>query len=130
MLNGSCHCKAIKYEASADILAAYHCHCRTCREIHGTVYGTSVMVHKEGFEVTAGRDIMSAYESTPGKKRCFCSKCGSHVFVINQAMPEIVVLRLGNLTPGHGITPTHHFWLSHKEPWYEIRDDLPQSQEM
>ena len=29
------------------------------------------------FHITAGKDLLSEYESSPGKIRYFCSRCGS-----------------------------------------------------
>lgn len=76
-----------------------------------------------------GADRVSVYESSPGKKRCFCSDCGTHIYVLNDASPQIVTLRIGTLDPGHGIEPVRHIFCCDAEDWYQIGDDLPQADE-
>lgn len=126
MITGSCHCQTVQFEISAEIRGFMHCHCETCRKIHGTVYGSSALVRREGFKVVAGEEAITAYESTPGKKRCFCSRCGTHVYAYFDARPDTIILRLGTIQADPGIRPQAHIWVSHKAPWYEIQDDLPQ----
>jgi hypothetical protein len=126
MITGSCHCQTVRFEISEEIRGFMHCHCETCRKIHGTVYGSSALVKREGFKVVAGEEAITAYESTPGKKRCFCSRCGTHVYAYFDARPDNIILRLGTLHTDPGVHPQAHIWVSHKAPWYEIQDDLPQ----
>ena len=126
MSTGSCHCQTVRFEISEEIWGFMHCHCETCRKIHGTVYGSSALVKREGFKVVAGEEAITAYESTPGKKRCFCSRCGTHVYAYFEARPDNIILRLGTIHGDPGIRPQAHIWVSHKASWYEIQDDLPQ----
>ena len=80
MLTGSCHCGAVHYEIKGEVYGFKHCHCHTCRKIHGTVFGSSALTSAQGFTVTSGEATLERYESSPGKWRCFCKHCGSHVF--------------------------------------------------
>jgi GNAT superfamily N-acetyltransferase len=102
-----------------------HCHCRTCRKIHGTVYGSSALTDAEGFRVTQGEPDIERYASSPGKRRCFCRHCGSHVFAYYENDPSFVVLRLGTLDSAPAIAAEAHIWVSHKAPWYQILDEIP-----
>jgi hypothetical protein len=103
-----------------------HCHCTDCRKIHGTVYQSSALTAGEGFRVTRGEEHLERYESSPGKRRCFCRHCGSHLFAYYERDPSLVVLRVGTLDAAPGLAPELHIWVSQKADWYEIRDDLPQ----
>ncbi len=125
-IGGSCQCGAVRFEITDTIRGLMHCHCRTCRKIHGTVYGSSALVVRTGFRVISGEQALTEYESSPGKKRCFCSHCGSHVFAYFDAQPETVVLRIGTLDSDPGIRAQAHIWVSDRAPWYEIHDTLPQ----
>ena len=129
MITGSCHCQTVRFEITAPVRGFMHCHCETCRKIHGTVYGSSALVTREGFNVVAGEEAITAYESTPGKKRCFCARCGTHVYAYFDARPDTVLLRVGTLHSDPGVRPQAHIWVSHKAPWYEITDFLPQFEE-
>ena len=125
MITGSCHCQTVRFEISEEIRGFMHCHCQTCRKIHGTVYGSSALVRKTGFKVVAGEDSITAYESSPGKKRCFCARCGSHVYAYFDANPEEIILRVGTLDGEPGVRAQAHIWVGQKAPWYEILDSLP-----
>ncbi len=126
MFKGSCHCGAVRFEIHGDIHGFKHCHCNTCRKIHGTVYGSSALTPASGFRLVAGEDRLRHYESSPGKRRCFCENCGSHVFAYQERDPEIIILRLGTIDDLGPLTPVAHIWVSHRAPWYSIRDDVPQ----
>lgn len=70
---------------------------------------------------------MSAYESSPGKIRHFCSGCGSHLVAERVGLSHVVV-RVATLDDDPGAMPTHHIWTSHSEPWLNYRD-LPEYSE-
>ncbi len=129
MIKGSCHCGSVRYEIEGDIERIVHCHCHTCRKVNGTVFGTSALADSGKFRVTRGEDDLVSYESTPGKHRCFCRHCGSHVVARVDSRPEVVVLRIGTLDDDPGTRPMAHIWVSQKAPWYEITGDLPQFEE-
>ena len=126
MLTGSCHCGAVQYEITGEVYGFKHCHCHTCRKLHGTVFGSSALTSAQGFTVTSGEASLERYESSPGKRRCFCKHCGSHVFAYYEADPAVIVLRLGTVENFPAQRPQTHIWVSQKAPWYEILDDTPQ----
>ena len=51
MHTGSCLCGTVKFEISDEIHRFHHCHCRTCRKAHATVYGSSALVNASAFRV-------------------------------------------------------------------------------
>jgi hypothetical protein len=70
---------------------------------------------------------MERYESTPGKRRCFCRHCGSHLFAYYENDPSTVILRVGTLDAAPpGLAAEAHIWVSQKPDWYAIREALPQ----
>jgi hypothetical protein len=126
MYTGGCHCGSVQFEIRSEIHGFKHCHCQTCRKIHGTVYGSSGLTAAAGFRVTAGAECLKHYESSRGKRRCFCQNCGSHVFAYYEAEPEIIVLRLGTVDHLEACSPEAHIWVSEKAAWYSICDLVPQ----
>lgn len=118
MLNGSCLCGAVAYEADATLQRIVHCHCQTCRKTHGTAFSSVTAVPRDKFRWLRGADLLGAIESSPGKFRRFCSKCGSHIMAERPAQP-VVLLRLGCLdTPAKDVLQTH-IWRSDAAPWYD-----------
>lgn len=129
MHTGSCLCKTVTFEVNTEIRRFHHCHCRTCRKVHATVFGSSALVKASAFRVLSGEDAVSRYKSSPGKTRFFCSICGTHVFATCDRDPGDVILRMGALDGDLGIKAQGHIWVSHKPDWYDIGDNLPQNPE-
>ena len=125
MLNGSCLCQAVAYEAAGFAGPIGHCHCRTCRKAHSAAFSTTGRVERAGFRWTRGADQLRSYESSPGKLRHFCSVCGSQLMAEWVGQPT-VILRLGCLDTEIEERPRGHIWTSQKASWFEIGDDLPQ----
>ena len=109
MLTGSCLCGAVAYEADAPLERIVHCHCQTCRKTHGAAFSSVTAVPREKFRWTKGESVLGAIESSPGKFRRFCSKCGSHVMAERVVQP-VVLLRLGCLDTPVGERPEIHIW--------------------
>jgi hypothetical protein len=105
-----------------------HCHCRTCRKAHGAAFSTTLRVARVGFRWTSGEELLSFFESSPGKKRFFCSRCGSQLAAAWDHEDE-VILRAGSIDGDPGVRPVVHIWTSEKAPWYEIEGELPQLRE-
>ena len=128
MIKGGCHCGRVAFEITGPVSGFKHCHCHTCSKFHGSVYGSSALVENEHFSVFKGREHLTAYLSSPSKRRYFCSGCGCHVFAVEERQGrERTILRIGTLEPGHGLKPEGHIHVVDRADWYEIRDELPQN---
>ena len=125
MLTGSCHCGTVKYEVPGKLLRFVNCHCDDCRKFSGSAFASIVVADAAGFRITAGADQVAEYASSPGKRRCFCRKCGTHMFAFGENRPGMVILRPGTLDADPGLRPDLHLWTRAKAPWHEILDDLP-----
>jgi len=82
-------------------------------------------VPKKSFRWAAGEELLSSFESSPGKFRRFRSLCGSHL-VAERVGHSHVMLRLGCLD-----TPVHakvlgHIWRSDAAAWYEPKEAVPE----
>jgi hypothetical protein len=128
MLNGSCLCRAVAYEADAPLERIVHCHCHTCRKTHGTAFSSVTAVSRDTFRWLRGEEVLGAIESSPGKFRRFCSRCGSHVMAERVTQP-VVLLRLGCLDTEVRNVPQVHIWRSDAAPWYDPKIGLPEKQE-
>jgi hypothetical protein len=105
-----------------------HCHCRTCQKAHAAAFNTTARVAREHFHWTKGEDELAHFESTPGKQRFFCPRCGSHLMAAWDDAPHVIV-RVGSLDSDPETRPVAHIWTAHKAAWFEIADDLPQHPE-
>jgi hypothetical protein len=125
-LTGRCHCGRVRYACTGDVLRFSNCHCPDCRRISGAAFSSALVLGGAEVKVVEGAEHVVAYESSPGKARCFCGRCGTHLFSTMREKPGLVVLRAGTLDEDPGVRPSMHIWVSEKAPWHEIADALPQ----
>ena len=122
-MQGSCLCGQVTYEVDELAAPIVHCHCVKCRKAHGSAFSTTAPVLREHFRWLNGEELLRNYESSPGKKRHFCSHCGSHLLAEWTHKPG-VILRLGCLDDDPGDKPKAHIWRSEGASWYNPNDSL------
>ncbi|MBA2931446.1 GFA family protein [Pseudomonas sp. CCUG 57209] len=120
-LNGSCFCKGVRYQVDILYMPISHCHCRSCRKIHAAAFVATAGVMREHFRWTLGEELRAAFESSPGKFRHFCKRCGSHLMAERRQQPHVIV-RVATLDDDPGVSPTSHIWASHDVPWLAYGD--------
>lgn len=125
MIEGSCLCGAVRYEVAAAAGPMGNCHCAMCRKTHGSAYSSILPARRDGFRWTAGEALLRGYESSPGKRRWFCSTCGSQLVSTRDADAGTILLRAGCIDAGVDAGPVAHGWVGSKAPWWEIGDELP-----
>ena len=125
MIKGSCLCGTVKYTIREKIGTITHCHCQECRKSHAAAFATVSRVRVDAFELISGKDLLTAYESSPGKKRYFCSKCGAQIYSHKEGQ-DFHVVRLGTLDSPIGEIPARHIFVAEKASWYNIDARIPQ----
>jgi hypothetical protein len=128
MLTGSCHCGSVQYKVKAVDGNLWHCYCQTCRKTHAAQRNTAARVNREDFELSAGADNLTSYQSCPGKFRHFCSTCGSHIYAEYPERP-FVVLRTATLDSDPGVRAAMSVWMSHNLPWLDDEANTPHYEE-
>jgi hypothetical protein len=125
---GSCLCGTVRYEVDCLDTPIGYCHCTTCRKAHAASYAPTARVTRDHLHLTAGEDKLSAFESSPGRMRRFCSQCGTHIVAERADQPH-VVLRVATLDDDPGVRPVVHIWTSHDVPWLTEGEHLPHFRE-
>jgi hypothetical protein len=123
---GSCLCGTIRYVIRGELGPIVLCHCIQCRKGQGSAFASNAPVNAMDFEITAGQGDLAAYESSPGKKRHFCRRCGSPIISTRDSAPDVVRVRIGTLDSRVDARPTAHIFAGSRADWYAIHDDLPQ----
>ena len=126
MFTGSRLCGGVHFRVDAEPEPIQICYCRQCRKAQGAALVTNMPVPSAAFHITAGADLLRSYESSPGKDRVFCSRCGSPIYSKSAKNPEVVRLRAGTLNEPLSARPVAHFHVASKPNWWEINDGLPQ----
>jgi hypothetical protein len=127
-MKGSCLCKAVEYEIKQLDAPIVHCSCNTCRKAHSAAFNTAAGVRPENFTWISGEEKLSAYESSPGKKRYFCSNCGSQLLAIKEGAP-FYILRVASLDDAPLSKPAFRIWKSHEVSWLDYQSDIPEYSE-
>ena len=126
MLPGSCLCGKVRYEITGTPMLMYYCHCTACQKATGSAFASNILVQTDDFAVVAGREVLSAFESSPNKQRHFCSCCGSPIYSQGEETKQFVSVRCGTLDADPTTRPQLHYFVGSKVPWFEIADALPQ----
>jgi len=127
MITGSCLCGKVKYEVSGKVGDIVHCHCQTCRKAHGSAFSSVSSVNDSEFTLLS-KTPLGCFESSKGKKRYFCSSCGTQIYAKRDDTKHII-LRLGSLDNDPLAKESCHIWVSQKATWYSINGNLPEHQE-
>ena len=122
---GSCACGAIQYEYDGDLRWMNHCHCSTCRKVHGAVFGTFGHGPASQFRWLQGEALVERWASSPTNTRNFCRICGSNVPTLSEAANHVRI-PMGTVDDEPGFTPKAHYFVGSKAAWHEITDELPQ----
>jgi hypothetical protein len=128
MVEGSCFCGTVRYEASGPFNSMLSCHCSMCRKHHGAAFATYVSAPIDRFRWVSGEDALLKYKSSDQGIRSSCAVCGSTVPMITPPFP-LAWLPAGPLEGDLGIKPEAHIFVGSKAPWYTITDSLPRHDE-
>ncbi len=126
MLRGSCLCGGVRYEVLGELHKPLYCHCSMCRKAHGTAFRARAGVKANEFRFLTGEELITYYESSPGNRRGFCSRCGSPILSRFDFDRGWLGLPLGALDDDPGVKPGMHVFVGSKAPWFDITDSLPQ----
>ena len=124
---GGCHCGAVRYVCSMEPAITFFCHCVDCQKTTGGPFAAELLVATEGVTISGE---LSGYtievDSGNTITRNTCAHCASPVIDESSGFPAHVVLRTGSLDDASWLQPQAHIWISRKQPWLQIGDDLPQ----
>jgi hypothetical protein len=116
----------VRFRITGKLGPAGFCHCKQCQRASGSAFASNAPVRTSYFAIASGEELVREYESSPGKFRAFCSRCGSPVYSRRTDEPEIRRIRLGTVDGDPDRRPLGHVWVSSKAPWFTITDALPQ----
>jgi hypothetical protein len=126
MHHGSCLCGNVRYELTGELGEFGYCHCKSCRKASGSSHGANAPIERADFRLLSGADTLREFESSPGKFRVFCARCGSPIYAYLTTSPDILRIRLGSLDSSFAKQPRAHTFVSDKADWEPIDDGLPQ----
>lgn len=129
--SGGCYCGQIKFQVKGEVFVSTYCHCRQCQQSTGGA-GSCLSIFKKGaFNVIKGSPKEYQYANVIGHamKCYFCGMCGSQIYTDLKNHDPLVAIRATAFEDPIWVQPTNHIWVSAKQSWDFISDDLPQSPE-
>jgi hypothetical protein len=124
-IRGRCLCGGFRFEIIEPVGDVRLCHCDLCRRANGTAFSANARIPLDRYCVIAGEDLISEYESSPGARRCFCSRCGSPVFARVANDPDHIRIRLGTLDREADADISAHVWAGSKARWDRLTWAIP-----
>jgi hypothetical protein len=122
-LTGGCLCGGVRFEVTRPPLRAGYCHCTRCQRRTGSGCSVQARIEPGSLRVTAGEDLIRAYEPPEGFLKFFCSACGSALWSQDPSDSEVKSVRLGAFDGDPGIRPSYHQFVAYAAPWEVLPDD-------
>ncbi len=124
MLEGQCHCGAIRYRVSGDPLHHAVCHCSDCRRHAGAPMVGWAMFKRD--RVTIARGSPKIYLSSTHGRRHLCADCGTGLIYTNEnILPGITDVQSGTLDDPDAIPAQFHIQTAERLRWMEHAHTLP-----
>ena len=128
MLSGTCLCRAVSIEVSAELSHQPEaCHCSQCRKQSGH-FLAAVNVRRDALTIE-GSEHITWYRSSEKVRRGFCSICGSTLFW--QPMIEgyeFTAVAMGLFDGPTNLRLSKHTFIGDKGDYYEVSDGVAQSE--
>ncbi|MGH1576867.1 GFA family protein [Planktotalea sp.] len=126
MKTGGCLCGGVSYELHGELRPSVACHCDQCRKTSGH-YVSATQVGGDQLVLTRD-ETLSWFQSSPEAKRGFCNRCGSSLFWQHVDDGGATSVMSGTIDGATGITTGKHIFTAFKGDYYDIADNLPQSE--
>ena len=123
LFEGGCQCGNARYRIPGPPVMAALCHCSMCRRANAAPAVAWAMFAESQLEFTNSRPAI--YESSPGSRRGFCSRCGTQISFWADYLPGLVDITIGSLDDPNQIPPTFHYWESRRLSWLHLGDEMP-----
>ena len=125
-MTGTCLCGQVTYEVASEPLATAICHCRHCQRQSGSAFSLIVAVPTGAVTVTGEpKTFADTADSGAAVDRKFCPECGSPIFTVVVATPELTFIKAGTLDDVSALAPQFEVWCQSAQPWVPDHAGLP-----
>jgi hypothetical protein len=115
-------CGAVRFIANGELAKVSWRHCQSCRRNTGAPASVFVAFRRNAYAVTEGE--ITKFNSSPGRLRGFCARCGSTMTCEGEGLPEIQ-FHIGTFTHDDAsrLRPTKQFFPEERLPWVHPTED-------
>lgn len=119
LVEGSCHCGEITFEADVDPEKVGLCHCTDCQTISSSAFSTFAIVPKESFRLLSGQPRFYVKTADSGNRRAqaFCGVCSTRLYAVLEKDAEVLNIRVSALRQRIHLSPRMQFWVRSALPW-------------
>ncbi|RWO71538.1 MAG: aldehyde-activating protein [Mesorhizobium sp.] len=123
---GGCACGAIRYETNDEPIFQNHCQCSDCQKRSGTGHGSYLTFGQRADMVITGEVSTWRVAGASGNEKIhtFCPTCGTPVFLIPVAMPELIVVHAASLDDPEQFSPQMVTYTRHGHAWDKMDPSL------
>jgi hypothetical protein len=123
-VGGGCLCGAVRFELSERPTNAGYCHCTRCQRRTGTAASAQARIDGSTFALTIGEDVLRAWRHPDGGfEKCFCGRCGSHLFSRNPDDATQMSIRMAAFDEDPGVRPSWRAFVAYAAAWEALPDD-------
>ncbi len=122
-LTGGCLCGGVRFQISEPPASAGYCHCTRCQRRTGTAASAQARLVPGSLRVTAGEELIRAFNPPDGFSKAFCSACGAALWSRDPDDPEAINVRLGAFDTDPGVRPAYRQYVAYAAAWEPIPDD-------
>lgn len=123
MIEGGCHCGAVRYRIEGGPARVGLCHCSDCRRHTGAPVVAWAIFRTEQIE-TSGE--LATYASSEHGRRQFCVRCGTSLFYLNAVtFAGLVDVQIATLDEPDALEPIEQIQVAERIGWMERAHGLP-----
>ncbi len=128
-LTGACQCAQVEYQLMAQPEMIVACHCKACQKLSTSAFSITAIVKATDLIVTGKLKQWERMADSGNQNFAkFCPECGNRIYHFNPSDMSTLKLKPANISDTSWIKPSAHFWVSEKQEWFQIPDDVPQFQ--
>lgn len=122
MLEGGCHCGAVRYSMPADARHAL-CYCTDCRKAAGAPAVAWALAPSDQVSITGEAQT---YVSSEHGRRHFCGQCGSGLFYTNEVIfPGMIDVQTATLDDPDALPLLAQIQTAERIGWMARLDTVP-----
>jgi hypothetical protein len=123
-VTGRCLCGDIRFELTEPVASAGYCHCTRCQRRTGTSSSAQARIDGHTLQMLQGEDLLRVWRHPDGGfEKCFCGKCGAHLFSRNPDDYAQMSVRLGAFDDDPGVRPSWRAYVAYAASWEPVPED-------
>ena len=125
---GSCNCRAVRFQLQSAPLFVHCCHCRWCQRESGAAFALNAMIEADRVSnLGAPPEIVDTpSQSGLGQNIARCPTCRVAVWSHYAGSgPLVAFVRVGTLDQPDLLPPDVHIFTASKQPWVVLPEGAP-----